>query len=111
MTEESNELVPMAGWNVTLAHNDERALAELWLDAGCRGWRVTVRPDCQAWSLESPDKVAGAGFDPPGEVCTGLVQAFDCDHTMMLTGVDSHRLAVDHIRDFLNWPAESGVPA
>lgn len=117
MTHETDQALvpapPVAGWNAVLVAAEEQALAELWLDAAARGWQVTVRPECLAWSVTAPDRVAGAGYDPPGEICTGRVEAYDVDRTLTLTGVDSHGAAIVSIRDFLGWTAmaTTGEPA
>jgi hypothetical protein len=87
------------------------ALIPLWEEAHARGWKVDIHSGRRTWFIESPESTVGAGYEPPGEVCTGTVRAYDnsTGKTVTLTGVESNVEAVARVREFLGWPAEASA--
>jgi hypothetical protein len=83
-------------------------LMAFWDEARSRGWKLEVDSDRRTWFVTSPGETAGAGYEPPGEVCTGCVRAYDnaTGKTLTLTGVETNSEAVARILDFLGWPTE-----
>jgi hypothetical protein len=93
---------PLEGWTfdqVELAH-----VLAFWEEAQGRDWVVAVDRHRVAWSVSSPDRARGGGYQSPGQVCTGLVEAHDDERTLTVTGVSSAVAAVDMLREFLGWP-------
>jgi hypothetical protein len=93
-------------WLASLPPVHARALQELWQEVVERGWHLDTCTVLQSWQIRGPWHAGGASFDPPEDMSTGVVSAYDNERcrTLRHTGVDDHLFAVALIRRFLDWP-------